>query len=84
MLLEIADFRIHPGQQAEFGAAIAHGVATVLSTSPGFISARVERGIESPAARRTTARRSSSCAATSPARHWLTSGCDATPLAIWC
>ena len=53
MLLEIADFRIHPGQQAEFGAAIAHGVAIVLPTSPGCISARVPRGIESPAARQT-------------------------------
>jgi heme-degrading monooxygenase HmoA len=48
MILEIADFRIHPGQQAEFEAAIAQGIATVLSTSPGFISAKVERGIESP------------------------------------
>lgn len=48
MILEIADFRIHAGQQAAFEAAIAHGIATVLSTSPGFISAKVQRGIESP------------------------------------
>lgn len=48
MILEIADFRIHPGQQAAFEAAVAHGIATVLSRSPGFVSARVERGIESP------------------------------------
>jgi len=49
MGLEVTNFRIHPGQQAEFGAALAHGVATVLPTSPGFISARVERSIEPPA-----------------------------------
>ena len=48
MILEIADIRIQPGQQAAFEAAISEGIATALSQSPGFISARVERGIESP------------------------------------
>ncbi len=48
MILEIADIRIQPGRQAEFEQAIRHGIATVLSTSPGFIAARVQHGIESP------------------------------------
>lgn len=48
MILEIADFRIHPGQQAGFEAALKEGIATALSQSPGFISARVQHGIESP------------------------------------
>ena len=30
MILEIADIRIPPGKQAEFDAAIQHGVATVV------------------------------------------------------
>jgi heme-degrading monooxygenase HmoA len=48
MILEIADIRIAPGQQAEFEAAIRHGIATVLSTAQGFLSAKVEHGIEAP------------------------------------
>jgi len=48
MILEIADIRIHPGQQAEFEAAIARGLAEVIGTAQGFRSARVEHGIESP------------------------------------
>ncbi len=48
MILEIADIRIHKGQQAEFEAAIRHGMATVLPKSQGFISAKVQHGIESP------------------------------------
>ena len=48
MILELADFRIHPGQQAAFEAALREGIATTLSQSPGFISARGQRGIESP------------------------------------
>ena len=48
MILEIADIRIHKGQQAEFEAAIRHGMATVLPKAQGFISARVQHGIESP------------------------------------
>ena len=48
MILEIADFRIQPGQQAGFEAALREGIATALSQSPGFISARVQHGIESP------------------------------------
>jgi len=48
MILEIADIRIAPGQQAEFEAAIAHGIATVISKAQGFKTARVQHGIESP------------------------------------
>lgn len=48
MILEIADIRIPPGQQAAFEAAIQQGVATVLSRAQGFIGARVDAGIESP------------------------------------
>jgi len=48
VILEIADIRIQPGQQVAFEAAISQGIASVLSTSPGFISAKVQRGIESP------------------------------------
>lgn len=48
MILEIADFRIQPGQQAAFEAAIREGIATALSQSPGFIRASVQHGVESP------------------------------------
>ncbi len=48
MILEVADIRIRDGEQAEFEAAIERGLQTVLRHSPGFIGAKVERGIESP------------------------------------
>jgi len=48
MVLEIADFRILPGQQAAFETAIRLGIAEALSQSPGFIRASVQRGLESP------------------------------------
>jgi heme-degrading monooxygenase HmoA len=48
MILELADIRIQPGQQAAFEAAIQQGIATVASKARGFIRARVEHGIESP------------------------------------
>jgi heme-degrading monooxygenase HmoA len=48
MILEIADIRIHPGRQADFDAAIRHGIATVASKAAGFRSWRVSKGIESP------------------------------------
>ena len=48
MILEIADIRIAPGQQAAFEAAIQHGIATVISRAQGFKGAKVNRGIESP------------------------------------
>ncbi len=48
MILEIADIRIPPGKQAEFDAAIQHGIATVVSTAKGFRGFKVNKGMESP------------------------------------
>ena len=48
MILEIADIRIAPGQQAAFEEAIQRGVATVASQAKGFKGWKVNRGIESP------------------------------------
>ena len=48
MVLEIADIRIAPGQQAAFEAAIQHGIASVISRARGYKGAKVNRGIESP------------------------------------
>lgn len=48
MILEIADIRIHPGQNAAFEEAIQHGLATVASRAKGFQGAKVNKGIESP------------------------------------
>jgi hypothetical protein len=48
MILELADIRIKPGQQAEFEKAIELGLATVISRAQGFQGAKVNHGIESP------------------------------------
>ena len=48
MILEIADIRIAPGQQAAFDAAIVEGVGTVASKATGFRGYKVQKGIESP------------------------------------
>ncbi|HPH12601.1 MAG TPA: antibiotic biosynthesis monooxygenase [Burkholderiaceae bacterium] len=48
MILEIADIRIHPGQNAAFEEAIQRGLATVASRAKGFQGAKVNKGIESP------------------------------------
>lgn len=48
MILEIADIRIQPGQQAAFEEAIQRGIATVIQNARGFHSAKINRGIESP------------------------------------
>ena len=48
MILEIADIRIHPGQQALFDEAIQRGLASVISHAKGFRGFKVNRGIESP------------------------------------
>jgi len=48
MILELADIRIQPGQQAEFDAAIQRGVETVVSHAKGFRGYKVHKGIESP------------------------------------
>ena len=48
MILEIADIRIAPGQQAGFEAALQRGLDTVVSRAQGFQGAKVNRGIENP------------------------------------
>ena len=48
MILEIADIRIAPGQQAAFDAAIQHGLATVASQAKGFRGFKVNKSVESP------------------------------------
>jgi heme-degrading monooxygenase HmoA len=48
MILEIADIRIPPGQQAAFEEAIQRGVTSVASRAKGFMGWKVNRGIESP------------------------------------
>ena len=48
MILEIADIRIQPGQNAAFEAAIAQGLGDVISKAQGFKGFKVNRSIESP------------------------------------
>jgi heme-degrading monooxygenase HmoA len=48
MILELADIRIHPGQQAAFEEAIQRGVTEVISKAKGFQGYKVNKGIESP------------------------------------
>ena len=48
MILELADIRIHPGQQASFDEAIQRGVNEVISTAKGFQGYKVNKGIENP------------------------------------
>ena len=48
MILELADIRIHPGQQAAFEQAIQRGIDTVVSRAQGFHKAQVHHSIESP------------------------------------
>ena len=48
MILEIADIRIRPGEQAAFDEAITRGLQTVISKNPGCKGYKVNKGIESP------------------------------------
>ena len=48
MILEVADIRIQPGAQAQFDAAIARGLETVIAKVHGYRGHRVVKGIESP------------------------------------
>ena len=48
MILEVADIRIPPGKNAEFDAALARGLASVVSRAKGYLRHRVVKGIESP------------------------------------
>ena len=48
MILELADIRIHPGQQAAFDEAIEQGVRTIIAKATGFKNSQISKGIESP------------------------------------
>jgi heme-degrading monooxygenase HmoA len=48
MILEIADIRIHPGQEAAFEEAIQRGLSTVIARAGGMCGWKVNRGIENP------------------------------------
>ena len=48
MILELADIRIAPGQQAAFDKAIQRGIDTVIAKAAGFRGFEVRKGIESP------------------------------------
>ena len=48
MVLELADIRIHPGQQAAFDEAIERAVRTVISKAEGFQGYHIHKGIENP------------------------------------
>ena len=48
MILEIADIRIAPGQQAAFDEAIQRGQRTVASRAQGYRGYKVNRGVECP------------------------------------
>lgn len=47
MILELADIRIQPGQNAAFEEAIQRGLKTVIAQAKGFNGFKVNRGIES-------------------------------------
>jgi heme-degrading monooxygenase HmoA len=48
MILELADIRIHAGQQAAFDEAIQRGLRTVIHKARGFRGFKVNKGLESP------------------------------------
>jgi heme-degrading monooxygenase HmoA len=48
MILELADIRIHPGQNAAFDEAIVRGLRDVISHSKGFQGFKINQGIENP------------------------------------
>lgn len=48
MILEVADIRIRPGEQAAFDDAIARGLSTVIAKAEGYRAHQVHKGIESP------------------------------------
>ena len=48
MILELADIRIQPGQQAAFDEAIERGVRSVIAKAKGFQGYKINKSIESP------------------------------------
>lgn len=47
MILELADIRIRPGENAAFDEAITRGLNTVIAHAHGYRGHKVNRGIES-------------------------------------
>ena len=47
MILELADIRIHPGQNTAFEEAIGRGLREVISHAKGFQGFKVNKGVES-------------------------------------
>ena len=48
MILELADIRIYPGQNAAFDEAIARGLREVIAHAKGCQGFKVNKGMESP------------------------------------
>jgi len=48
MILELADFSIHPGQNAAFEEAIARGLKNIINRVPGFQGFKLNHCIERP------------------------------------
>ena len=48
MILEVADIRISPGQQAAFEEAIERGLTTAAAQAKGFRGWKVNHSLESP------------------------------------
>ncbi len=48
MILELADIRIQPGQQAAFNEAIQRAISTVIAKAKGFQGYTINKGIENP------------------------------------
>jgi len=48
MILELADIRIHAGQQAAFDDAIQRGLQTVIRQARGFRGFKINKGVEHP------------------------------------
>lgn len=48
MILELADIRIHAGQQAAFDEAIQRGLESVIKQAKGFQGFKVNKGVEHP------------------------------------
>ena len=48
MILELADIRIQPGQNAAFEEALVRGLQTVIHQAKGFQGYKINKGIESP------------------------------------
>ncbi len=48
MILELADFSIHPGQNAAFEEAIGRGLKNIIKQAHGFHGFKLNHCIESP------------------------------------